>query len=199
MKMIKKKFKGISYYVANDDKSGKQPIIVHIHGAGSRGNDLQTAIDANPLLAYLKRHADFPFKIYAPQCHANTWFDIYERLSAFIDFIQKKEKGATLYLTGISMGGYCAWSLLQSKPTLFRKAIICCGGGMYWNAGRIKTPVRAFHGKLDSTVRYEESQKMVEAVNASGGQAELTLYDELSHNVWDRVFSTEENYNWLLQ
>ncbi len=195
----RKKFKEISYYVANDKKNGVQPVIVHIHGAGSRGSDLQIAINGNPILRYLQTDGEFPFKIYAPQCHANTWFDLYEQLSAFLDFIQEQEKGNELYLTGISMGGYCSWQILQSKPNFFKKAIICCGGGMYWNAARIKTPVKAFHGKLDLVVYVEESQKMVNAVKANGGYAELTIYDDLAHNVWDTVFSNADNYRWLLQ
>ncbi len=194
----KKRFQQLSYYVANDKRKA-QPVIVHIHGAGSRGNDLQIAIDANPILRYAEQNTDFPFKIYAPQCHRDTWFDLYEQLSAFLDYVREQEENVELYLTGISMGGYCSWQLLQSKPTLFRKAIVCCGGGMYWNAQAIKTPVRAFHGKLDETVFWEESQKMVNAVRACGGDAELTVYDELAHNVWDRVFSDKKNYRWLLR
>ncbi len=197
MKKIKQ-FGDIPYYIANDKNRKGQPIILHIHGAGSRGS-IETAIGANPVLRYAEAHADFPFKIYAPVCMKDTWFDLYEQLSAFIEYLRENEVSSDIFLCGISMGGYCSWQLLQSKPEFFKKAIICCGGGMYWNAGRIKTPVRAFHGRLDRSVFPEESEKMVNAVNACGGSAVLTFYDELSHNVWDTVFSDKENYKWLLK
>ena len=47
---------------------------------------------------------------------------------------------------------------------------------MYWNAGTLANiPVWAFHGKLDTCVYPEESEKMVKAVNANGGSARLTI------------------------
>ncbi len=192
-------FQSIRYYVANADKNNL-PVIVHVHGAGSRGDDLQIAIDANPQLKFFESHPDFPqFKIYAPQCHANTWFDLFEQLSAFVEWVKQTENTDKIFLTGMSMGGYTSWQLLASKPDLFKKAIICCGGGMYWNAGRIKTPVRAFHGKLDDTVYYEESVKMVDAVNRTGGNAELITCETLGHDCWSRAFLDEESYLLLLR
>ncbi len=196
----KDKYKNIQYYVYQNIEKTNLPVIIHIHGAGSRGKDLDLAINSNPIIKFSENSKDeFPFKIYAPQCHADTWFDIYEQLLDFIEFIKEKESKSSIYLTGISMGGYCSWQLLMSKPNLFKKAIICCGGGMYWNADKIKTPIKIFHGKLDKTVFCEESIKMFNAVNASGGCAELTIFDELEHNCWDKVFYMKENYEWLLK
>ena len=70
---------------------------------------------------------------------------------------------------------------------------------MYWNAGRIKTPVWAFHGVEDKTVFVEESRKMVEAVNRYGGKASLTEYEGVEHNCWDRAYSNPAVYRWLLE
>ncbi len=196
----KEKFKRINYYIYSNNESENVPVIIHIHGAGSRGNDIQLAIDSNPIIKYAENlNGGFPFKVYAPHCYADTWFDIFEQLLEFIEYVKSQESGSAIFLTGISMGGYCSWQLLESKPNLFKKAIICCGGGMYWNAGRIKTPVRAFHGKLDGTVFVEESVKMCEAVKREGGKAELTIFDDLSHNCWDRTFLIKDNYDWLLK
>ena len=96
------------------------------------------------------------------------------------------------------MGGYAAWQTLMSEPDIFHKAVICCGGGMYWNAARIKTPVWAFHGTDDPTVYFEESKKMVEAVNRNGGNAKLTEYKGVGHNCWDLTYGNPETYAWLL-
>ena len=96
------------------------------------------------------------------------------------------------------MGGYAAWQMLMSLNTIFRKAVICCGGGMYWNAARIKASVWAFHGTKDPVVYPEESQKMVDAVNRNGGNAKLTLYEGVEHNSWEPTYSNPEVYQWLL-
>lgn len=192
-------FGDIGYYCYEpQDAAGVRPVIFHIHGAGSRGCDLQMAAKNNPELGYAAARSDFPFRIYGPQCSCDTWFDCYERLLSLVDFVREKEKDAPLYLTGISMGGYCSWQVLASRPDTFRRAIICCGGGMYWNAGRIKTPVRIFHGEQDTVVYPEESRRMAEALRRCGRDAALTIHPDLDHNVWSRVFSDPDNYAWLL-
>ena len=104
-----------------------------------------------------------------------------------------------LYLMGASMGGYTTWELAMSMPELFAAIVPICGGGMYWNAGRlVNVPVWAFHGKLDPTVLVEESEKMVNAVNKRGGNARLTVYPENKHDAWTDTFSNPEVYRWLL-
>lgn len=177
----------------------KYPIIIHFHGAGSRGNDA-SILENQSIMCYAKGATSFPFVIFAPQCSANVWFDIFEQLKAFVKtvvelpFVDKEN----VYLSGVSMGGYASWQMLMSEPDIFRKAVICCGGGMYWNASRIKIPVWAFHGTEDPTVFFEESKKMVNAVNRCGGNAKLTAYEGVGHNCWEKAYSNPEIYKWLL-
>lgn len=201
--MLKKGKAGkLNYYVyGRDDISPCAPAIVHIHGAGSRGADPDAAIAANPILRYAASADRFPFRVIAPQCGEDTWFDAYESLNDFLDTVVRREagEGVPLYLSGISMGGYCSWQILMSRPGFFRKAIICCGGGMYWNAGRIVTPVRAFHGREDDVVFPEESEKMAAAVNRVRPLVELKIYDGVGHDVWNRVYTDDDNYEWLLK
>lgn len=82
---------------------------------------------------------------------------------------------------------------------MFAALVPVCGGGMYWNAARLKNiPIRAFHGALDTTVLPEESVHMVAAVNNSGGKAELTVYPDMAHNSWERAFADDEMWKWML-
>ena len=98
------------------------------------------------------------------------------------------------------MGGYAAWQLAMSLPDLFAAVTPVCGGGMYWNAQRLKNiPIWAFHGKIDTTVLVAESIHMVEAVNANGGHAKLTIYPDAGHNAWDPTFSDPAYWSWILQ
>ena len=100
---------------------------------------------------------------------------------------------------GVSMGAYAAWQLAMSQPTLFAAMIPICGGGMCWNASRLKDiPIWAFHGGKDTTVLPEESIRMVEKVNKRGGSAKLTVYLENEHNAWDDTFKNPEVFTWLL-
>lgn len=177
----------------------KYPLIIHFHGAGSRGDNVEI-LKNQSIMQYANAAKDFPFVMFLPQCSANTWFDVFEQLRAFVKTVVglpyvDKDK---VYLSGVSMGGYASWQMLMSEPNIFRKAIICCGGGMYWNAARIKIPVWAFHGTDDPTVFFEESEKMVNAVNRSGGHAKLTEYKGVGHNCWEKTYSNPEIYKWLL-
>ncbi|MBQ8610841.1 MAG: prolyl oligopeptidase family serine peptidase [Oscillospiraceae bacterium] len=138
----------------------------------------------------------------APQCSADTWFDLWEHLEALAEEIVRLPYADTerIYLMGSSMGGYGTWQLAMSMPTLFAAIVPICGGGMYWNAGRlVNVPVWAFHGGKDPTVYVEESKKMVDAVNRAGGNAKLTVYPENGHDAWSDTYSNEEVFRWLLQ
>ncbi len=176
------------------------PTLLSLHGAGSRGNDLSILKGASVITN--AENLDIPLRIYAPQCYADTWFEIFEQLLAFTDFVA--ESPATdrsrLYLTGGSMGGYTAWQLAMTRPDLFAALTPVCGGGMYWNAARLKSiPIHAYHGALDTTVLVTESINMVNAVNRSGGNANLTIFPEAAHNAWDPTYSDPAYWDWMLQ
>lgn len=104
-----------------------------------------------------------------------------------------------VYLTGNSMGGYGTWELASLRPDWFASIMPVCGGGIKWMAyALVDVPARAFHGLCDTVVDPIESLEMTKAVNRCGGHAELILFPKLEHNCWDKVYSTEENYDWLL-
>ncbi len=183
------------------DAANAYPTLLFLHGAGSRGNDFSSLVDDNIFFSALDKRPDFPFVVVAPLCCENTWFDMMERLKrltahvatlAFVD-------ADRLYLIGTSMGGYAAWQLAMSMPTHFAALVPICGGGMYWNASRLKTlPVWAFHGECDPLVKTEESIKMVDAINAKGGNARLTIYPNTGHNAWEPTYANDEVYAFLL-
>ena len=82
-----------------------------------------------------------------------------------------------VYLTGLSMGGYGAWHWACARPERFAALAPVCGGGDPTRACALKDmPVWAFHGAEDEVVPLKKSEEMVDAVNACGGNAELTVY-----------------------
>ena len=197
-------YKNLRYLLAVHEtcsEPGKRyPTLLYLHGAGSRGEDLNVIRGSSFFRNAFEQ--DIALRIIAPQCFADTWFDLFEQL---IDFAQNVASDPAVdperyYLSGVSMGGYAAWQLAMSLPDLFAAVTPVCGGGMYWNAQRLKnTPIWAFHGKIDSTVLVSESIHMVEAVNANGGHAKLTIYPDAGHNAWDPTFSDPAYWIWLLR
>jgi predicted peptidase len=180
---------------------GSYPVILLLHGAGSRGKDIDILLN-NAFFKDTKVHSEFPFVTFAPQCPENrTWFDFMPQLETLVNTIQSFDftDNARLYLMGPSMGGYGTWQLAMRLPECFAAAVAICGGGMYWNAGRlVNVPILAFHGALDQTVLPEESEKMVNAVNKKGGNAKLTIYPENAHNAWTDTYKNPEVFKWLL-
>ena len=201
MKIQQAEYKKLKYVISYPDtyKNGeKYPVIFHTHGAGSRGTDLSTLNIDVPIR---NNPSAEDFIIVSPQCYADTWFEIFEQLIEFCEYIYEQPftDKTRFYSSGISMGGYTAYQLMMSRSQLFAAGIVCCGGGMYWNAGRLKNiPLRVFHGEQDKTVLPCESENMTKRINALGGNATLTVYPECAHNCWDNVFTNKENFGWLL-
>ncbi len=200
-----KKLSEIEYLIdyPRDYKEGeRRPVIILMNGAGTRGCDIKNIIPNSVYFASTSKFEEFPFVTVVPRCPANsTWFDWFENIKAIVtetvnaDFTDRKR----VYLMGVSMGGYAAWQLGMSMPEVFAAIVPICGGGMYWNASRLKnTPIWAFHGALDKTVLPEESEKMVNAVIKKGGEARLTIYPENEHNAWSDTFANKEVFDWLL-
>ena len=196
-----KKIKYILCFPDNFDENQKYPVLIKLHGAGGRGDDITPLLRDSAFLHEREKFSDFPFMTIMPLCYENTWFDMWEQLKEFVTYIVNLPNADSerIYLMGASMGGYATWQLAMSCPEFFAAIVPICGGGMYWNASRlVNVPIWAFHGAKDNVVLSRESEIMVERVNACGGQAKLTIYPENEHNAWSDTFSNPEVYEWLL-
>ncbi len=192
-------FKCRCAYPNNFDENKKYPMLFFLHGAGEAGENT-ALLEVHGPLKEIKFGREYDAIIVAPQRREGTWFDKFESLQSFVDYFAKLPfvDQDRVYLSGISMGGYGSWQLLMSKPDIFAGAIICCGGGMNWNAEAIRhIPVWAFHGVLDVAVPVELSVRMVNAINYCGGEAHLTVYEDLDHDCWTRTFANDKVYEWL--
>ena len=193
--------KHLKYLQYIPEKEEKLPLVLYIHGAGSRGKDLER-LKENPALCRILEHAGKTAVVVAPLCHVNTWFELFESLLEFVEFQihQPNVDAARVYVTGASMGGYTTWQLCMSRPSWFAAAVPVCGGGMYWNADQLKDlPIWAFHGVQDTVVYAEESIKMVKAINQYGGNAKLTVFSQDSHDSWTNAYNTKELWTWLFE
>ncbi len=195
------KLKYLIYYPDSFDTAKRYPLWIHLHGSGGRGEDITLLKSAGPIYQ-IENGRNLPAIVVAPQCYADTWFEIMEQLLEFIEFAldSKNTDKSRVVLSGSSMGGYACWFVTMSRPQWFSAVIPVCGGGMYWNASKLKdVPIWAFHGKLDQVVYLSESEHMVTAINNAGGKAKLTIYENAYHDSWTETFSNDEVYDWALQ
>ncbi len=191
-------------YLPKDYSQGdkKWPLIVFLHGSGERGSDLNK-VKAHGPPKLVEQGKDMPFIIVSPQCPRGKWWPSrVETIMALIDEIAEKYDvdQSRIYLTGLSMGGYGTWSVACAHPERFAAIVPICGGGMTFIVHNLKDmPVWAFHGAKDPAVPLKESQRMVNAVNVSGGEAKLTVYPNAGHDSWTRTYDDPELYKWLLK
>lgn len=179
---------------------GGYPMLLFLHGAGERGNDLDL-VKLHGINNMLTVYDPLPFIVISPQVPDGGWWDS-ESLNALIDHAVASYPVDTerIYVTGLSMGGYGTWDLIIRYPGRFAAAIPICGGGNWLLAHRAKdVPVLAFHGDADPVIPLERSVEMVEALQEAGGNATLTVYPGTGHDAWTPTYGNKEMYEWLLQ
>ena len=189
----------LDYLYSEPECEGKVPLVIYVHGAGSRGEDPEL-LRQNGGLKILFNKAREKAVVVAPHCRFNYWFTAFDLLADFIDNMRKLEKVDIdrVYIFGSSMGGYTTWQLCLSHTEWFAAAVPICGGGMYWAAAKLKNlPVWAFHGALDTTVLPEESIHMVKALNNAGGDAKLTIFPKAAHDAWTPALSDDATWEWV--
>ena len=206
-KVITKKVE-IEYllYLPKDyGKSDKEwPLMMFLHGAGERGSDLNKVLVHGPA-RLASEGKDFPFIIISPQCPTGDWWgNKVDELAALCDYIADTyavDKNR-LYITGLSMGGYGTWQMIEKHSDKFAAAAPICGGGNTALAKhRLKDiPIWVFHGAKDNAVPLEESEKMVKALKDSGNeQVKFTVYPEAGHDSWTETYNNPELYEWFLE
>ena len=134
----------------------KCPLIIFLHGAGERGNNLDL-LKKHGIPKIVEQNPDFPFITLSPQCPKDSWWTSELRLlNGLVDKITKSYQVdmSRIYLTGLSMGGFGAWSLASMNPDLFAAIVPICGGGEPDRAARAlkNMPVWVFHGAKDTVV-----------------------------------------------
>ena len=182
-------------------KEKKWPLILFLHGAGERGNNLAMVKKYGPI-SFAEKQKDFPFIVIAPLCpKRQTWLSKTRDLKALLDEIKAKYTvdKQRIYLTGLSMGGFGTWELACDYPEEFAAIVPVYGGGQAWRARMLKhVPVWAFHGDKDKLVSIERSREMVNAVNARGGNAKLTIDHNAKHIGCTKTHNNKEIYEWFL-
>jgi predicted peptidase len=190
-------------YVPYDyDPAQTWPLIVFLHGKGERGDDglKQTAIGLGQAIRLNPER--FPCLVVMPQCPDTGWWDA-ARDDVLLSVNRTREEYTIdpdrIYLTGLSMGGYATWIFGAAVPDTFAALMPICGGGQPEDAAKLAaTPVWAFHGAADETVKPDESRRMVEAVKKAGGKVQYTEYKGVGHNSWDNAYGDPKAIKWLL-
>jgi predicted peptidase len=191
----------------DDTPDKKWPLILFLHGAGERGDNLDD-LKVNGIPKIVEARDDVPFITVSPQCPENSlWNDHIEALDALLIEVEETYRvdPDRRYLTGLSMGGFGSWFFATLYPDRFAAVVPICGGTwpLYGFPERIKilknVPIWAFHGAKDPVVPLEASQQLVNVLEAHDGNVRFTVYPEAEHDSWTETYDNPELYDWLLK
>ena len=183
----------------DSDREKRWPLLVFLHGAGERGDDLELVkIHGPPKLIEAGRKMSFI--VASPQLALGEWWspDMVAWLTK--DLISTlKVDPERVYLTGLSMGGYGTWETAAKYPELFAAIAPICGRGDPASAWKLRhVPTWIFHGAKDSVVPIKHSADMNEALEQYDN-VKYTVYPEADHDSWTETYLNEELYKWLLR
>jgi predicted peptidase len=181
------------------DRSKRWPLVLFLHGAGERGDDLEL-VKKHGLPKLIEQGRDFPFVVISPQWPPGEWWNIFA-LEGLIETIVREERidRDRVYLTGLSMGGFGTWALAIRHPERYAAILPICGGGEIQRARVLRdVPIWAFHGDADPVVPVARSRDMVAAITQAGGSPRLTIYPGVAHDSWTATYENPEIYDWLL-
>jgi predicted peptidase len=197
------------------------PLILFLHGVSERGSQVLDVArqglprivsgpaDLSPAEAEVGRDVAARFVVVAPQCAPyEVWNEgeVIRLLDVVGGRIPVDPK--RIYLTGLSMGGFGAWSIGLRQPQRFAALVPICGGGRIADltaalknnpAALRRLGVWAFHGARDRVVPLEESERMVDGLRRVGvADVKFTIYAEGEHDAWTATYANPELYRWLL-
>ena len=184
---------------AYDSSEETWPLLLFLHGAGERGDDLELVkVHGPPKM--IAEGRDFPFVVVSPQCPKDEWWAmdaLHDLLNEIVETYRIDT--ARIYVTGLSMGGYATWRLACTYPKQFAAVVPICGGGEPEKAPLMKeVPTWVFHGAKDEAVPLQQSQEMVDALKAAGSDVRFTVYPEGGHvEAWQNAYGDPALWEWL--
>jgi predicted peptidase len=204
----------------NENSSIKYPLLVYLHGSGSRGNDNEAPVNklSSGFTDSLNR-INFPCYILVPQCPQNDSWVVFPNFSKSIsttdtptkackqtldlihELIQTKNIDShRIYLTGFSMGGEGTFDLLTREPELFACAVPLASVADTSKANLISNiPIWAFHGDLDKVNDVKYTRIMIEAIERKGGNPNYTEIKGVGHDCRNEAYLNEKLWKWVFE
>ncbi|MBN2864903.1 MAG: hypothetical protein JXK16_02735 [Thiotrichales bacterium] len=107
-----------------------------------------------------------------------------------------------VYLTGASEGAFGVWHYASVYPERFAALLPVVGYPSIQQAEAVAKagiPVWTFSGGRDSVVETKYFFAGMNKMEELGATIRFTTEQDMSHDVWNRVYSRDDVYRWLLQ
>lgn len=175
------------------------PLVIFLHGSGERGTDLEKVkVHGPPKL--IAAGAAWPAIVVSPQLEDNLRWDP-ERLHRLLGALKTRLNidPQRCTGTGLSLGGFGMWHWATAYPRDLAAIAPVCGFGDAAKVAAMRSvPVRAYHGDQDAVVPLAPHVACVQALQAAGGKATLTIYPGVGHDSWTPAYNDPDLLPWLL-
>ncbi len=190
----------------NYNQNKQYPVLLYLHSAGEVGSDNISQLQL--LYPAFSTAGDIMSEtiIICPQTPSgwsgggNGYLDIAKRI---VDSVVKKYSADKnrIYVSGISLGGFATWDIIDSYPDYFAASVSVCGGsGGYVSQAIIDTPVWIYHGTADTTVSYNNSLSTYNAIiNSGGNKARMITLEGVNHNAGSYAYGDRDMFNWMFE
>lgn len=204
----------------------KYPLILYLHGAGSRGTENERQlIHGSKFLRNKNIRQKYPAIVLFPQCPKGVmWTNRKKKkvngkwefsfplgnkptlpatlANLLVDSFMHKNYVDTskVYVMGMSMGGIGTLEFLYRWSNKFAAAVVVCGGNDYKLCGKYcDIPIWFFHGGKDRVVPQIYSKSVYDKLHKCNKNTKYTLYPQIGHNSWDSAFSNTKLLKWMFQ
>ncbi len=200
----------------NRDPNKKFPVMLYLHGSGSRGQDnREQAWAFDSAIGSVKDKVDFI--VVLPQCRGDlAWIsdEMSKYALATLDETVKEFNGDPdrVYLAGFSLGAHGVWRIASANPGKFTALMPVSGhvipfesaspDAAYTDVAKAigQTPVWIFHGAKDDAVPVDTARKIVKVLEQQGSQKmKYTEYPDDGHLIFGKAFAEPGFLEWLAE
>lgn len=195
-------------YVPNDIKN-ELPLIVYLHSAKGKGDDLNILLEMDGLPKYINDGLlkDLNAYVLIPQLPISQkgWVNVGDDVIEIINktIMENNIDIENISLTGHSVGGTGTWNIAISHPDLFKR-LAPLSGSVRVNSTSLNAlkniSIKAFVGEKDEIIDPNLSKKMIEELKRVGGDCKLYEFSDATHEDVPRLTYLDENIdliNWL--
>ncbi|MUG93517.1 phospholipase [Scytonema sp. UIC 10036] len=188
-----------------DNVSKPAPLVLFLHGARDRGNDLNVLLKWG-LPRFVDISSPLPYVFAAPQLpEGQTWVERESDVIALLDDLIASHliDPYRVILSGFSLGTAGAWHIAASHPGRF--------AGLVAVSGRVpktleetqlaalkEIPIQIFQGGKDEKLPIEDTESIVATLRGLGGTVDFTVLPDGDHFIADEVYSDPKLQQWLV-
>ncbi len=194
----------IIYYPDNMNLNEKHPLVIHLHGYGEFGTNIQNTLAGSSAFTNNMRSGRFQQQaiFLAPQCSAGSkkWTACFSDLKGLIDKVVKEYNVDTkrITMTGHSLGGQAVFDFIVQYPG-FLAAAAPLSPSYPWNHNYSKMKdlkIAVFLGTAEPL--YKRDQPEIELLQKNGVNLKQFPLEGITHSSQKAFYNGTNIIDWLI-